>query len=169
MSEIQAQGNHNKRGGARSKKLSTRVDLTPMVDLGFLLITFFIFTTTMSAANGLNVVVPDDTPTEEINLTAEGKTLSLILGDHDVIRYYQGLNTAGSKSTNYSAGGLRTVIREKILEVQQHYGKNEAAVILIKPTDLASYRNVVTVLDEMRINDVKKYVLMEASTAEKTL
>jgi biopolymer transport protein ExbD len=169
MSEIQQQGGHNKRGGARSKKLSTRVDLTPMVDLGFLLITFFIFTTTMAAANGLNVVVPDDTPTKDVNVTAEGKTLSLILGDNDVIHYYQGLNTAGSKSTNYSPAGLRAVIREKIREVQEHYGNNEAAVILIKPTDLASYRNVVAVLDEMRINNVKKYVLMEASAAEKTL
>jgi biopolymer transport protein ExbD len=169
MAEIQQQDNRSKRGGIRSKKLSTRVDLTPMVDLGFLLITFFIFTTTMSAANGLNLIVPDDTPTPHESVTPESKTLSLILNGDDVIRYYQGLNTADSKSTNYSSGGLRTVIQQKIFEVQQRFGSNEYAVILIKATDNATYRNVVTVLDEMRINDVKKYVLMEASAAEKTL
>ncbi len=168
MAEIQ-EGNRNKRGGIRSKKLSTRVDLTPMVDLGFLLITFFIFTTTMAAANGLNLIVPDETPTKNPTVTPESKTLSLILNGDDVIHYYQGLNTADSKTTNYSVGGLRAVIRQKILEVQQRFGKNEDAIILIKPTNDATYRNVVTVLDEMLISNVKKYVLMEASPAEKTL
>lgn len=166
MAEIQQQDNHNKRGGIRSKKLSTRVDLTPMVDLGFLLITFFIFTTTMSQARGLSLVVPADS--DNNSETAESKTLSLVLSGDDVINYYEGMDPAKSKKTGYSAGGLRVVIQQKIQQVLLRSGKNDA-VILIKPTDQSTYRNLVVVLDEMRINDVKKYVLMDASPGEKTL
>ena len=169
MSEIQQADNRSKRGGIRSKKLSTRVDLTPMVDLGFLLITFFIFTTTMHEAKGMNLVLPDDKPTTEPNTAGEGKTISLILKDDDVIHYYHGLKQDQPQSTDYSAAGLRSVIRQKIREVKNRFGKDAEAIILIKPTDGASYRNLVAVMDEMLINDVKKYVLMEPSLTEKTL
>lgn len=168
MAEIQQKENRNKRGGIQSKKLSTRVDLTPMVDLGFLLITFFIFTTTMTQPNGLGLVVSADPEDNDADVTAESKTLSLVLGGNDVIHYYEGMDPATSKPTHYAVGGLRAVIRQKLRQVKQRSGKNDA-VVLIKPTDLATYRNVVAVLDEMRINDVRKYVLMDASPAEKTL
>jgi biopolymer transport protein ExbD len=155
MSEIQQPDNHSKGSGIRSKKISTRIDLTPMVDLGFLLITFFIFTTTMHEAKGMNLVIPDDKPTKEPNTAGEGKTISLILHDDDVIHYYHGLNQSQPQTTDYSVAGLRSVIREKIREVKNRFGKDAEAIILIKPTDGASYRNIVAVMDEMLINDVK--------------
>ncbi len=83
MAEI-AQQNRSRPGVVKSKKLSTRIDLTPMVDLGFLLITFFIFTTTMAKPNALNLNVPADGIDTK---TAAGKTLSLIL-DKDNNIYY---------------------------------------------------------------------------------
>ncbi|MES2332061.1 MAG: biopolymer transporter ExbD [Bacteroidota bacterium] len=169
MSEIQQQDNRSKRSGIRSKKLSTRIDLTPMVDLGFLLITFFIFTTTMHESKGMSIVVPDDKPTTEPNTAGEAKTISLILQNDDVIHYYHGLDQKGSQSTNYSVAGLRAVIQQKIREVKERFGSKADAIILIKPTDGASYRNIVAVMDEMLINDVKKYVLMEPSAEEKSL
>ena len=70
MAEINTSGTHSKRGGIRSKKLSTRVDLTPMVDLGFLLITFFIFTTTMQQSNAMKLIVPDDRDVKNPTTTA---------------------------------------------------------------------------------------------------
>jgi len=169
MSEIQQQEHRNKRSGIRSKKLSTRVDLTPMVDLGFLLITFFIFTTTMNQPNALKLVVPDDRDMTDPGKVAENKTISLILEANDRILYYQGLNKDQWQTTNYSAAGLRSVIQKKLADVKLRFGKSSETVVLIKPTSEASYRNIVNILDEMLINDVKKYVLMESSPPEASL
>src|SRR3990170_7230832 len=99
-------GGHHKKGPGvkKAKKLSTRVDLTPMVDLGFLLITFFIFTTTMSEPTAMRLFLPKDTEKpEEQNKAKESGALTLLLGKNNQIFYYEGiLDPAGAnfKTTN---------------------------------------------------------------------
>ncbi len=169
MADLQQSESRRKRGGIRSKKLSTRVDLTPMVDLGFLLITFFIFTTTLSQPTAMHLVIPDDRDASvPPSLTPQSRTISLILEANDMVRFYSGNDLSGAQTTNYAASGLRTVIINKIEEVKKRFGNHAAPIVLIKPTREANYKNIVTALDEMLINNVKKYVLMEPSAEETT-
>lgn len=167
MAEIQP-NNSQKKKGTKGKKLSTRVDLTPMVDLGFLLITFFIFTTTLSSPTALKLIVPDDRNGSD-GKVAGGKTLNLLLSAKDRIYYYEGEDASQIKDADYSRDGLRQIILAKKKSVAEHYGDAAQTVVLIKPTDEASYKNIIDALDEMKINDVKKFVLMDATEEERTV
>lgn len=168
MAEIQP-NNSQKNKGTKGRKLSTRVDLTPMVDLGFLLITFFIFTTTLSSQTAMNLVVPDDRNVENGSIAAAGRTLNLLLSAKDHIYYYEGDDASQVKDTDYSRDGLRQIILAKKKSVAEHYNSAAEAIILIKPTDEASYKNIIDALDEMKINDVQKFVLMDATDEERAI
>jgi biopolymer transport protein ExbD len=155
-------GGHKKGPGVKKgKKLSTRVDLTPMVDLGFLLITFFIFTTTMSQPTTMKLAMPKD-DVKDIDLTKikESGSLTILLGKDNHLFYYEGMDPTKLQSTNY--GKIREVILNK---------KKSTAVddlfITVKPNSDATYKNAVDVLDEMTINDIKRYAMTDPNDAEK--
>lgn len=152
-------------GVHRSKKLSTRIDLTPMVDLGFLLITFFVFTTTISDARVMQLAVPNDRTPAFTNIP-QSKTISLILAANNTVFYYNGDSVNNMHITNYSANGLRQVIENKKDVVGKNFGNSLETIVLIKPTDSSSYENVVNTLDEMLITQVKTYILIDASQTE---
>ena len=142
------------------KKMSTRIDLTPMVDLGFLLVTFFMLTTTFSKPQTMEINMPvkpkDEVTTEDENAVKASKALTLIIGGENKIFWYQGL--PGEENlpveTNFSADGIRKVLVEKNNTIQE-------MVVLIKPTDEANYKNVVDILDEMNISNIKRYALVD--------
>lgn len=166
MAEIAQQSGGGHKGGkkTRSKKMSTRIDFTPMVDLGFLLITFFMLTTTLSKPQTMEINLPVKEKTEQPPVK-ESKVLTLMLGDNDRVYYYQGITEPVLDSTGYSAKGVRQVILDKKSKVESAFGKDET-IILIKPTDEASYKNVVDMLDEMQITGIQRYVMIDVSAAE---
>lgn len=157
-------GGHKKGPGVKKgKKLSTRVDLTPMVDLGFLLITFFIFTTTMSQPTAMRLFLPKDTekPEEQNKVKASG-ALTLILAKDNSIFYYEGeLATDGS---NFKNAGFKE-IRDIIINKKRSTSPDDF-VVVIKPTPDATYKNTVDILDEMTINEVKRYALVDIFDVE---
>jgi len=157
-------GGHKKGPGVKkSKKLSTRVDLTPMVDLGFLLITFFIFTTTMSQPTGMKLNLPKDTDKpEEQNKVKESGVLTLLLGKNDQVYYYEG--TLAPDASNFKSSNFKE-IRNEILSKKKSTNPADF-VVVIKPDKDCTYKNVVDMLDEMLINDVKRYATVEISDVE---
>jgi biopolymer transport protein ExbD len=163
MAEIQNKVSDNKKGGRRGKKLSTRIDLTPMVDLGFLLITFFVFTTSLNKPTALNFVLPKDT--KDPPFTAAGKTISILLDGNNTIYYYNG-DSVNNMHVIKSANGLRSILQQKKVWVKQHYKDKGGVVVLIKPTKEALYTDIINAFDEMLINDIRSYFLMDTNSAE---
>jgi biopolymer transport protein ExbD len=182
MAEMQTAdtGGKKKGGKVRSKKMSTRIDFTPMVDLGFLLITFFMLTTTLAKPQIMALVMPDkDVKKDDLEPVKESKVLTLLLGANDKVYYYEGITNPVLDSTDYSAEGVRKVILDKMDKVKGQFGTEEYEDfktkekkqgsflnVLIKPTKDSRYKNLVDVLDEMSITRVRYYVILDISEAE---
>lgn len=172
-------GGKHKGGKPRGKKASTRIDMTAMVDLAFLLLTFFVLTTTISKPNVLPVVIPpkvDPNDKEEVEppKVAESKILTMILGANDQIYAYAGLLNPGEGKNpevftlNYAPDKLRNLIMERQKAVKQQFNDEKELIVLIKPLSTSRYGNVVDILDEMNISEVKKYTLAELNDFERS-
>jgi biopolymer transport protein ExbD len=174
MAEVTTATTGNKAGGRRSKKHSTRVDLTPMVDLGFLLITFFIFTTTMSTPKATKLIMPADS-----NIPSQvGKSAALTvlpLSKNKVFYYHGELTEALQHGafgiTSYAVkDGIGQVVRDKQRMMDRlKAGSRKELMLMIKPTKESNYQNVVDMLDEVAINDLKHYALMDITEDEKKI
>jgi biopolymer transport protein ExbD len=158
--EVKSGGGHKGPGVKKSKKLSTRVDLTPMVDLGFLLITFFIFTTTLAEPTSMNLAMPKDTKDPNLeNKVKESGSLTLMLGKGNVIYYYFGNDPTKMQTTGYKD------VRKVILDKKKSTPADDLYII-IKPDKDATYKDAVDVLDEMTINDIKRYSMVDPTPEE---
>jgi biopolymer transport protein ExbD len=154
-------------GKRRPLRKSLRIDMTPMVDLGFLLITFFIFTSSMAEPYVTKLYMPAD---GEPNEQPQSSALTVLLSKDNRIYYYEGQWEAARQnkavlSTSYDLQqGLGRVIRQK----QQRLGNKKGdLMLLIKPLETATYANVINTLDEVQINGVKRYAIAEPTRDEK--
>jgi biopolymer transport protein ExbD len=154
-------GKHKKGPGVKKgKKLSTRVDLTPMVDLGFLLITFFIFTTTMSQPTAMRLFLPKDVKNpEEQNKVKNSAVITLMLGKQDMIYYYEGDDPKTMQQTTFKK------VRDVVIDKKNRTDPKDF-VVVIKPTADATYKNTVNILDEMTIDGVKRYAMVDITPDE---
>lgn len=175
-------GGHKKGPGVKKgKKLSTRIDLTPMVDLGFLLITFFLFTTTLAKPKTMQIMMPYKDPNQVVppdELKAD-QSMTILLSKEHRLYYYDGIGSDPTKPPNVKVtyfkpkGGIRDVILDKINRVKglQASGvlnaKNDAA-FLIKPDSNSTYDDFVNIMDEMNINDVKIKAVVDISPVDQS-
>lgn len=160
MADIDTSAQDSKKKGPGVKKTakkSLRVDLTPMVDLGFLLITFFVFTTTMSQPTGMFLSMPDDkVKPEQETKVAETGALTILLGANNHVYYYEG--QLQDNFTNVKASSFKE-IRDVIIDKKTRTDTSKFMVI-IKPGQQSEYKNVVDIINEMAINGVKRYALI---------
>lgn len=163
MSEIaQSGGGGSKDGKIRAKKASTKIDMTPMVDLAFLLLTFFMLTTTFNKPQTMEITMPEKVKDEaDQTKVNEKNVLNVVLGENDKVYWYIGINEPKLEVTSFSKDGIRKILVQHI--------QNPKMVVLIKPTDKSRYKNVVDILDEMTISNVKRYALIEATPEDDKL
>ncbi len=169
MAEINTGGGGGKHDGGkvRSKKASTRVDMTPMVDLGFLLITFFILATTLSKPSSMTLNVPDKTKQEETEPIKASNVMTVFMGKDNKAYYIFG--KAANEDPEVKTVGYGYEFRQALLENAKKVG-GDKFVVVIKPTKESTYKNMVDVLDEMAITKLKRYALVDELTdAEKVL
>ncbi len=183
MAEIVESGGKGKGDGkVRAKKMSTRVDMTPMVDLGFLLITFFMLATTLSKPTSMTLNVPDkdeESKKTETEPLKASKVLSVFLGRNDDVYLLDGMAADDDKATTeLKKVRFGTELRAAIFASQKRINSqnekdaegNLPFVVVIKPTEVSTYKNVVDILDEMAITKTKRYAMVDFLTdSEKKL
>ena len=183
----------------RQKRSSTFIDMTPMVDLAFLLLTFFIMTTTFKSNKFIDLQMPSNVPTTQPTTIGESQAFNLILMKGDKLKWYMGSDdkSATANEATFSGNGVNNIrkillnknalvmnsicslknslsletdslkrkdIEAKILSLKKN---PKALVVMIKPTDKASYNGLIKILDLMMICDIDRYALMDLSDTEK--
>lgn len=178
MAELNTGDSGGKKGSGkvRSKKQNSKVDLTAMVDLAFLLITFFMLTTTLSKPQSMNLGLPDkeDKPEEKIEQKVdENRTLTILMGANNQVKIFRGFLASpklAPKTVAYGKDGLRKDLlsqKEAVLAYSTAKGKpDQGMIVIIKPSKKSNYRNLVDVLDEMAITDVPTYAIVNDYTPE---
>jgi biopolymer transport protein ExbD len=169
MAEIQQNASGPPRSGKRrAKKMSTKIDMTPMVDLAFLLLTFFMLTTTFAKPYTLELQMPAKGPVE--TPVSRSQALTIILGKNHRVHYFYGLNAPQDKSvpatalhtTGFGPDGIRPVLAARLRQ-------QPSLVVLIKPSAEARYQDMVSILDEMALTKQTRYALVKITSDDLTL
>ncbi|CAN5737048.1 biopolymer transporter ExbD [soil metagenome] len=170
MAEIQTQNHSKGKTSRRSGKKNTSVDLTPMVDLGFLLITFFVFTNTMAHPTAMNLNMPYD-KVEPDDHVCESCVITVLLQSNNSIAYYEGIPGVNTfvKQTDFAPGGIRNILLHKKQQVSIATGKPNEMVLIIKSADESSFQNFVDIMDEVAINNIKHYYVSPVESMDSTI
>ncbi len=204
-------GGHGKHDKKRAKKSSTRIDMTPMVDLAFLLLTFFVLTSTFSKSKVMEIPFPKDPKDLKVQQKVNNAITFLLTKDNKIF-YYNGAfylpgNKEGKPETtitekDFSAKGIHELLLDRnkptidaIKKLEEQYknktivadtfkvralreqgrkavpekGIPAALTVLIKTDDQAVYKNVVDLIDEVKVCNIGIYAIVDMMPSEKKL
>jgi len=173
MAELNTGGDGGKGGKVRSKKSNPGVDLTAMVDLAFLLITFFMLTTTLSKPQSMPLAMPDknqeDQPKDNLPVP-ERRMMTILIGKDNKLLWYMGKFEAPIVPPTEAAYGKNSIrkdiIKNTAIAKADTDKPDEGLIVNIKASDVANYRNLIDILDEMAINKVQLYAIGDITPAE---
>jgi len=168
MAELDTSGGGKHKGGkVRTKKKATRVDLTAMVDLAFLLITFFILTTTLNKPKAMELIMPDkDEITKQQMPVPETRTMTLLLGKNDKLEWFVGQPGKTTPSIEgYGKDQLRKTLIDENQKIKDSHG-GQPMIVIVKPSSKSTYKNVVTVMDELNITDIEQRAIVDITPIE---
>ncbi len=160
----------------KNKKGSPRIDLTPMVDLGFLLITFFVFTSSMSKPKTMDIKMPaiGGAPTEIAHHTA----MTIFLVKAHALYYYSGIDAMNHsyeklQQTTFAKNGIRNALITHVANVKNAFisglkgsTQHDFPFIIIKPGRDSEYSDLVDLLDELTIAGIRNYALVDLESKE---
>ena len=159
MAELTTSGKSGRRGSHSAQ--APRIDLTAMVDLAFLLITFFILTTTLAKPRAMDVTTPAGIDSEPV---PESRTMTICLGNNNQVLWYIGMAEnplTPPKLVNFGKSGLRADIVSAEKRIFKESGK--ALIVIVKPSAHSSYADLVATLDELNITSVPSYAIAKIS------
>ena len=150
--------------GRRARRLSARVDLTAMVDLAFLLVTFFMLTTRLDKPRAMPLAMPDNQGESHVPAS---RTLTLCRGSNNQVLWYRGTISKpldGPAVVNYGPAGLRHVILNMMTQVKKE--SNKDMIVLLKPSSRANYGNVINTIDELNIAQANTYAITDITSPD---
>jgi len=149
MAEISSQSKPGRKGFSKNRitHRSTRVDLTPMVDLGFLLITFFVFTTSLNEAKGMDFLEPKK---GDEKIVRESGAMTFLLSNNHRLFYYNGqFEKSKVKETNFKEVRSLIVNKKKTTELS-------FLMYIIKGSDSSTFGDSMNLIDEMSISAIEQ-------------
>ena len=157
----------------RSKKLESRVDLTAMVSVSFLLIVFFMVTIDLAKPKGIGLGLPyNDDTCGRIGCLRENRIITILLDDNNKLLSYQGLLSYPNekpKKLSYDENGIRKELHNKKRLIQEYYGDTlRGPIVIIKPSKKCNYKNLIDILDEMAIAKIDTYSIIDDFTPEES-
>ncbi len=176
MAELNTGDGGGKGKKVRSKKSNAGVDLTAMVDLAFLLITFFILTTTLSKPQSMPLALPDPNPPKKEDAppieTPAWRTMTIVLGKDNKLVYWGGFLKSPESDlpitvATYGKNGIRKALLKKVEVVNARTvgegkdPKKEGLTVIIKASKNSNYKNLIDILDEMAISKPRTYAIVE--------
>lgn len=158
----------------RSKKLSTRIDLTAMVSISFLLIIFFMVTIELSKPKGIDLGLPDngDITCGWYGNCGENRSITILLGDNNKLVYYMGVLNSPifpAREIEYGKEGIRKELLNRSKQIKEYTGESKNGLtVIIKPSKKCNFKNLVDILDEMAITKIDTYAIVNDFTPEET-